>query len=476
MGTKVKLDLNRKSVLLLGILTALLLLGLTAHVVRSIQKVDALVRENCFDELSQTSRALADTLRDSIRTDRTILSAIAVILANEEDTGNENLCKILDAYSLDDSYLSYLELLRPDGTMLDADGTVRDVSDAFDFAADAAAGPRLSHVSHSTRNPDEKVVRSIVPVMKNGEPAYILYGVVRLSDLPGKFTTSIYDGHAYVLVVDGDTGDFLMDTWHSTLGNINELGKRTALPGYSTDEMLADVAAGVGGQIGFVSRTTGGILYLRYDPIGVNNWNLIVQVEEKYAMANGEAITAVLYRMAAVIGMALLLYVVVVSVCLLGAYRQAKKLGITDQTTGLMNRNAYDKYVQDHQNTVYPSIVCIYVDVNGLHDINNRFGHTVGDQMLCIVARALAERFATSFVYRIGGDEFIVFCPSESLEVCSEKMQDVIREVESHDYHIAYGMLRYENETGVGRIIREADEKMLANKREYYTLHDRRSR
>ncbi len=61
------------------------------------------------------------------------------------------------------------------------------------------------------------------------------------------------------------------------------------------------------------------------------------------------------------------------------------------------------------QRVIAPA-ACIYIDANGLHEINNERGHEAGDQLL----RAVAERFCgSSFRGTIstacGGDEFVVF-------------------------------------------------------------------
>lgn len=114
------------------------------------------------------------------------------------------------------------------------------------------------------------------------------------------------------------------------------------------------------------------------------------------------------------------------------------------------------------------------MDVNGLHEVNNKFGHKVGDQMLQIVAGALLQEFPYKQVFRIGGDEFVVISEDADANECALKMGRVAQQVESHDYYIAYGIAHRENEIGADRIAQEADERMLENKRAYYAVHERR--
>lgn len=233
---------------------------------------------------------------------------------------------------------------------------------------------------------------------------------------------------------------------------------------------------GRGGNLGFVSKTTGGVLYLRYDPVGVNNWNVIISVEEKYALSKAESISTNLYRMAAVMGCVMLLYMIFVLYFMLRAYLQAKKMGAEDQTTKLQNRNAYEKFVTESQYRSFESLVCVYMDVNGLHEMNNRFGHNVGDQMLRTIADALKTQFQSKEIYRIGGDEFVVFCENSDLPECTERMDSVVALIEKHSYFISYGIICHEDEMGVDRITREADEQMLENKRLFYEKCGRKVR
>lgn len=59
------------------------------------------------------------------------------------------------------------------------------------------------------------------------------------------------------------------------------------------------------------------------------------------------------------------------------------------------------------------SLSCVYVDVNGLHELNNASGHEKGDQMLQTVALELQGRFGRDNCYRTGGDEFVAFVQDE---------------------------------------------------------------
>ena len=64
-----------------------------------------------------------------------------------------------------------------------------------------------------------------------------------------------------------------------------------------------------------------------------------------------------------------------------------RKWGIRDKLTGLKNRNSYQSALESYENNTDSNFFCIYVDADGLHDINNQYGHEAGDNLLKTVAK-----------------------------------------------------------------------------------------
>ena len=106
-------------------------------------------------------------------------------------------------------------------------------------------------------NPEDFVLRNAVPIVKNGKTVAMLYGVASLKALSESYTVDIYDGQAFVLGVDGTSGDFLLDTWHNTLRNIEDLNDRTFLMEFTYQEMRKNLENGVSGNLSTVSRKVG---------------------------------------------------------------------------------------------------------------------------------------------------------------------------------------------------------------------------
>ena len=86
-------------------------------------------------------------------------------------------------------------------------------------------------------------------------------------------------------------------------------------------------------------------------------------------------------------------------------------LAFTDPLTGVANRRSLTTSISAALETVGPTnIVAVYMmDLDGFKQVNDKFGHDVGDELLIAVASRLKNNLRNSdVVARLGGDEFLV--------------------------------------------------------------------
>lgn len=431
------------------------------------------ITQRSFDELAIATRQIAKDFVDTANADQTILSAMAELIAGHDERDNDAVLRIMKSFSLSETFVSTVALLRPDGTLLLTDGTRYDVSSTFDFETEAARGAYISDRVTSYFAPEKLVVRNAVPVKRDGETVAILYGVVPLQELSRNYQIDLYNGNAVLLLVDGNNGDILLDTWHDSLGNLSELRGRKMLKGYTYEEAMEKIPNGIGGDMCTVSQSTGMTLYLHYEPVGINNWSVVLGVSEAEALAGTRGVVETLSMMAFIVTALLLSYLGFMVWYLASARRSAFRMSVTDQVTGLFNRSAFEKYLNESEPHTFSHTVCVYIDINGLHELNNKQGHEAGDKLLQSVAECLRAQFPDDGLYRIGGDEFVVFSKADAA-VCEARMQAVLSALAAQDYSISYGIAVCEAANGLRELVQEADEKMLGSKRAYYAEHDRR--
>lgn len=139
-----------------------------------------------------------------------------------------------------------------------------------------------------------------------------------------------------------------------------------------------------------------------------------------------------------------------------------------DPLTGVMNRNSYDTAAETLSTEKNHSLACIYIDVNGLYEINNHLGHQAGDKMLKIVTDMLGHIFSQDNIYRIGGDEFVVFCKNLSRQEVVNKISTVRQDLRVQGYEISIG-IEWQNENyNINTVVKKAEEAMRKDKQRYY--------
>lgn len=156
-----------------------------------------------------------------------------------------------------------------------------------------------------------------------------------------------------------------------------------------------------------------------------------------------------------------------------------KQLGENDVLTGLYNRNRYEIDLPNLVNGCRENLCCIFVDVNGLHELNNSQGHEAGDHMLRSVADKIRSCFDTLYAYRVGGDEFVIFvCDKPETETRQRilEMEDILK---GKGYFVSAGYAWASVPIkDVEMLIKDAEKKMYLQKQEYYRnpVNNRRAR
>ncbi len=140
----------------------------------------------------------------------------------------------------------------------------------------------------------------------------------------------------------------------------------------------------------------------------------------------------------------------------------------TDSLTGALNRVAYKKDILVFDEEKPENFSCIYIDVNELHIRNNKYGHAAGDQMLIFIANTLKEVFYGHHVYRLGGDEFLVFLKKSSQESVIQSIETFIEKLKPMGYNVAIGMSYRSQNTNCEEMVREAEIRMYESKAQYY--------
>ena len=115
--------------------------------------------------------------------------------------------------------------------------------------------------------------------------------------------------------------------------------------------------------------------------------------------------------------------------------KQLEEMAYYDQLTNLHNRHFFYKVIKKEFSLMkrygYESIIII-LDVDDFKNVNDTYGHLVGDQLLKQLAQLILNNIRESdTIARYGGEEFIILAPRTNLEagtILANKLKDIIAE------------------------------------------------
>lgn len=144
------------------------------------------------------------------------------------------------------------------------------------------------------------------------------------------------------------------------------------------------------------------------------------------------------------------------------------KLSYYDTLTNFYNRNRYIQDVEKLSNFMGTAGI-VYLDVNGLKDINDSLGHASGDGVLVECANKIRAVFEDADFYRIGGDEFVIICTGIKEIPFYEKVKELRKQFQDDMMcKAAIGSLWDAQIRDIQEIIARADARMYEDKKKYY--------
>jgi two-component system, cell cycle response regulator len=159
---------------------------------------------------------------------------------------------------------------------------------------------------------------------------------------------------------------------------------------------------------------------------------------------------------------------------------ELRNLALVDELTGLSNRKGFDTLATHHVKLAArngkPFLVG-FIDLDGLKQINDTFGHQEGNRAIVETAGLLKDSFRQSDILaRFGGDEFVVLVAEGAVAcatVVADRVQEKVRARNAHDSRLyalslSIGLVCSQNvrPPNLDRMLEEADALMYRAKRE----------
>lgn len=447
-----------------AVFTALVLLCLLGIAAVFVLRVYFMTENACYDDLAvETEDAITD-LEANLRSDRMMLRVIAGYIGNSEDVDSIEVGGYLTNYDFN-NLITQVGILLPDDAVMLSRGYNNSLNGVISFETESKLG---EHISGSIMpGTNTRVVRNYVPIRRGGICEGMLFSTANSSNIAKAWLPNVYDKKGECYVVDRRSGEIIINTTSDGLENINDIPFRQTNNDYTKDVAVSDILEGRKGYSVFRSEAANEDLYMCYLPFIIEDWEMVVFVPESAVFSAVEPVRSGMYKLVAATIIIILIYFIWLVREIRASISEAEHKANIDVLTGLPNRNRFEAYLKKLENSK-DRVICLYIDANGLHELNNTKGHYAGDQMLRFIADSLKVEFGGEHIYRIGGDEFIVFLPDNAENTVDEALKNFIEALQRNDYHAAVGKCISNKGMSVEEIIKNAEKEMYEAKQKYY--------
>lgn len=148
---------------------------------------------------------------------------------------------------------------------------------------------------------------------------------------------------------------------------------------------------------------------------------------------------------------------------------------IQDELTGAFNRRYFKEQVQHKLKQSKQKSMVALVDIDHFKQINDSYGHDIGDSVITYVVRHLESLALTEcLVARYGGEEFAIFARENDFERVSQAL-DSVRDAISVGFHVeqqplkvsvSIGAVIFESSHEYGEVLRQADKALYQAKQQ----------
>lgn len=150
------------------------------------------------------------------------------------------------------------------------------------------------------------------------------------------------------------------------------------------------------------------------------------------------------------------------------------ELSIRDHLTGIYNRKMFDEILSlEIKNAVRnkTDFSLIIFDIDHFKNINDNFGHEIGDKVLIKLSLLVQGTLRDSDILaRWGGEEFIILMPKANIENSKKKAEKIRKVIESYEFdavnHItcSFGVTQYRDGDDSSSLFNGADEALYLSK------------
>lgn len=323
-------------------------------------------------------------------------------------------------------------LIEADGTAYYDNGAIKNVAQRKYFLEAMKGQATLSDPLNSSVDQETRVILC-VPVRCNGRIIGALGGSYNVTALSQMLFNDIFDDAGYSLIVTKEGEIIAYDgepSYHKiTYGdNFFDFYKdRTLLSKNSLVNVKKDFSAGNDGLIKIrTDSNKKSDQYIAYTRLGMNDWMICYVIPVSDAQSSYSFIKSYEGIFISVFFILVLLLVFYIIHNNRIRNEELRHDAQTDGLTGVLNKRTTEALINEIlEQRPHEKGTFIILDVDKFKEVNDHYGHAVGDIVLSTLGQTLRNYFRENdIIGRISGDEFVIYmCKTESKERAVTRIQ-----------------------------------------------------
>ncbi len=366
------------------------------------------------------------------------LSGMASYMGEREDLFCQENKRLIQSI-VKEQDLDLIAIINADGDTYYNNGARKNVKNRGYFKKAMQGQKIMSPPLESKVDGRTKVILA-VPIYKDGEVTGVLGASYNVGALNQMLFDDIYDGIGFSMIIDTSGRIISCDSGASYRKiNINDnVYDFYIKSGEVAEGTMAQAKTNIKKQKSgiLVLKNESDVRYLAYEPLHINNWMLCYMVPQKKAQEGFQFIRSREMLLFAIIGVGVITFLILIFQRSFIRQKKMREIASRDGLTQLYNKVGTERLIKEwlHSDSSKAGGVFMMMDVDYFKQINDTYGHAVGDRVLYKVGHLLKSSFRENdIVGRIGGDEFLIFMEGVTSEQFAvrrmENLQQYLREL-----------------------------------------------
>lgn len=439
---------------------------------------NGLINAHDYEITADVNNLIAEKMNQSIDYMQKSVDEMATVLSYQDLLELDQLYDQLRG-SLDEAEYISIGIVAEDGTVygLESEKVEMEKWDWIKMAA-ATETVSISEPYRSAQN-GQLVFTMFSPIFQQGERLGCIFVTYPLAEIQNLANSKVLNEQVEIYLMNQKSLNIILCSgsdkskigkWNSTLLMKQDISPET-LEAYEAWESNILNNSGITS----VQFELDGVNYTQvYEPINaMEGWGVVARIPNE-ALSN----TMQDFRFVTIV---YVIGLVIASIILFTILKQRDNeekakfeyLSTHDPLTKIFNRSAFDSRVQNylHDKTDDNKSALVFIDIDYFKQINDSFGHGVGDKALITFANLLNELFGDkAIIARYGGDEFVLFIKefaskgnvNAKLDELKIRLGNVtlFKDLNSDfDFHYSAGIAAYpENAQDFSELIKYADQ------------------